>query len=102
MDTGLTRFVVLVVLFFLLTGDLAGMVKHVLEEAGYGKQTARHQRSAAGGAGDGRAKTGAEAASTTTGNPAGASDPDLEALGKLGVGSGGQFTVVRFTFDMDT
>lgn len=36
MDSGLARFVVLVVLFFLLTGDLAGMVKHVFEEVGHG------------------------------------------------------------------
>lgn len=76
MDSGLTRFVVLIVLFFLLTGDLAGMVKHVFEEAGYGKQP---QRSAAGNA---RSKTEAAAAETTA-NPAAAADPDLEAFGKL-------------------
>ncbi|XP_025413016.1 uncharacterized protein LOC112685374 [Sipha flava] len=78
MDSGLTRFVVLVVLFFLLTGDLAGMVRHVFEEAGYGKQSQRHQRSAAAGDRDATATTEAAAA---TANPA-AADPDLEAFAK--------------------
>lgn len=36
MDSGLARFAVLIVLFFLLTGDLTGMVKHLFQEAGYG------------------------------------------------------------------
>jgi len=38
MDAGLARFAVLVVLFFLMTGDLAGMVRHLFEESagGYG------------------------------------------------------------------
>ncbi|CAH1716199.1 unnamed protein product [Aphis gossypii] len=46
MDSGLARFAVLIVLFFLLTGDLAGMVKHMFEESGYGgKQQQQQQRS---------------------------------------------------------
>jgi len=44
MDSGLARFAVLIVLFFLLTGDLAGMVKHMFEEAGYGGKQHSHQR----------------------------------------------------------
>lgn len=51
MDSGLARFVVLIVLFFLMTGDLAGMVKHLFEESstpsggGYaGKTRAKHQQ----------------------------------------------------------
>ncbi|XP_025190286.1 uncharacterized protein LOC112590901 [Melanaphis sacchari] len=44
MDSGLARFAVLIVLFFLLTGDLAGMVKHMFEEAGYGGKQHSHQQ----------------------------------------------------------
>jgi len=43
MDSGLARFAVLIVLFFLLTGDLAGMVKHMFEEYG-GKQHSNHRQ----------------------------------------------------------
>ncbi|XP_022175585.1 uncharacterized protein LOC111037361 [Myzus persicae] len=43
MDSGLARFAVLIVLFFLLTGDLAGMVKHMFEEYG-GKQHGNHHQ----------------------------------------------------------
>lgn len=83
MDSGLTRFVVLIVLFFLLTGDLAGMVKNAFEDAGYGKQSQRHRRPAA--ADDRGASARKDAAPTATAaNPAAAADPDLEAFGKLG------------------
>ncbi|XP_050435996.1 uncharacterized protein LOC126842849 [Adelges cooleyi] len=39
MDSGLARFALLIVLFFLLTGDLAGILKHLFDESGYGKPT---------------------------------------------------------------
>lgn len=47
MDSGLARFVVLVALFFLLTGDLAGMVKHVFEETVHGGGGGKGQQNSA-------------------------------------------------------
>lgn len=44
MDSGLARFAVLIVLFFLLTGDLAGIVKHMFEESGYGGKHQQQQQ----------------------------------------------------------
>jgi hypothetical protein len=68
----------------------------VFEEAGYGKQSQRHQRSAAAGDRDATATTEAAAA---TANPA-AADPDLEAFGKLGVRFG-EAASARFGRDDD-
>ncbi|XP_015379505.1 PREDICTED: uncharacterized protein LOC107173467 [Diuraphis noxia] len=105
MDSGLARFAVLIVLFFLLTGDLAGMVKHMFEEAGYGgKQHNSHyhpqqrnqQRSAEKSTGQGMAWSSAKpSASAGPPDDIGDSermandqgegtdeDPDMEAFAK--------------------
>lgn len=85
MDSGLARFAVLVVLFFLLTGDLAGIVKHLYEDAaGLGAEH-RQQRRANGGGGDGSHKTvtagEARESSSADGDPG--TDPEIEGFGKL-------------------
>lgn len=72
MDSGLARFALLIVLFFLLTGDLAGMLKHLFEEAagGGGRTVAEEAKAADKG-------TAAAAAGPLDGE-----DPDLESFGK--------------------
>lgn len=91
MDSGLARFAVLVVLFFLLTGDLTGMVKHLFEEAGYAfgdKQQQQHQHQQrpvnrqqrkAEETDGGLALDGG---GPTANGEGAATDPDLEAFGK--------------------
>lgn len=90
MDSGLARFAVLIVLFFLLTGDLAGMVKHMFEESGYGgKQQQQQQRnrqqspatkSARGG--DVRPAKAATAKGLDGIDSGSDEDPDMEAFGE--------------------
>ncbi|KAF0773175.1 Uncharacterized protein FWK35_00016608 [Aphis craccivora] len=91
MDSGLARFAVLIVLFFLLTGDLAGMVKHMFEESGYGgKQQQQQQqrnrqqspatKSARGG--DVRPAKAATAKGLDGIDSGSDEDPDMEAFAK--------------------
>lgn len=99
MDSGLARFAVLIVLFFLLTGDLAGMVKHMFEEAGYGgkqhnnqhhrhQQQRNRQQSPEKSAGEGFARSAkppvAAAGPDDIGGdgPTADDDPDMEAFGE--------------------
>jgi len=99
MDSGLARFAVLIVLFFLLTGDLAGMVKHMFEEYGgkqHNDQHHRHQqqqqrnrqqspeKSAGGGIARSPKPPGAAAGPDDigAGGPTADEDPDMEAFGE--------------------
>jgi len=99
MDSGLARFAVLIVLFFLLTGDLAGMVKHIFEEYGkkqHGSQHQPHQhqqqrnrqQSPEKSAGEGIARSpkppvaAADPDDIGAGGPTADEDPDLEAFGE--------------------
>ncbi|XP_050532024.1 uncharacterized protein LOC126900389 [Daktulosphaira vitifoliae] len=41
MDSGLTRFALLIVLFLLLTGDITSMLRSFLDESGYSKSTTK-------------------------------------------------------------
>lgn len=99
MDSGLARFAVLIVLFFLLTGDLAGMVKHIFEEYGkkqHGSQHQPHQhqqqrnrqQSPEKSAGEGIARSpkppvaAADPDDIGAGGPTADEDPDLEAFAK--------------------
>jgi len=110
MDSGLARFAVLIVLFFLLTGDLAGMVKHMFEEAGYGgkqhninnpqqQQQRNRQRSDEKSTGEGMTWSSTKPSAAAgpsddiggggpTANDQGEDadeDPDMEAFGELWV-----------------
>lgn len=77
MDSGLARFAVLVVLFFLLTGDLAGIVKHLYEDAaGLGAQRQRHQRQH-------QTVTAEEARESPSADGDPGTDPEIEGFGKL-------------------
>jgi len=86
MDSGLARFAVLVVLFFLLTGDLAGMVKHMFEESGYGgkqQQRNRQQSPAKPARGSDVRPAKAATAKGLDGIDSGPDeDPDMEAFGE--------------------
>ncbi|VVC35990.1 Hypothetical protein CINCED_3A021325 [Cinara cedri] len=78
MDSGLARFAVLIVLFFLLTGDLSGMIKHLYEDAaGLG---GKQQRRADDGGTHEAAMAKAEAATEDSAD--GGSDPDIEGFAK--------------------
>jgi len=88
MDSGLARFAVLIVLFFLLTGDLAGMVKHMFEEYG-GKQHGLHQQqqrnrqqSPEKSAREGNARPAKTATAAGLGGAGPDEDPDMEAFAK--------------------
>lgn len=82
MDSGLARFAVLVVLFFLLTGDLASLVRHMYEDSGYGAEHARKTTAPpATRAAHGRSLAvdrGLEAENEAEDE----ADPDVEAFGK--------------------
>lgn len=97
MDSGLARFAVLIVLFFILTGDLAGLVRQLYEESsGYGGSKQKQQTpvpSKGNGARVVMADKGSVAmaggtASTSKSIPESDSaegegtDPDIEAFGK--------------------
>jgi len=98
MDSGLARFAVLIVLFFLLTGDLAGMVKHMFEEYGgkqhNNQQPHRHQQqrnrqqSPEKSEGEGIARSpkppvdAAVPEDIGAGGPMADEDPDMEAFGE--------------------
>lgn len=91
MDSGLARFAVLIVLFFLLTGDLAGMVKHMFEESGYGgkqqqqqqQQRNRQQSPAKSARGSDVRPAKAATAKGLDGIDSGPDeDPDMEAFGE--------------------
>jgi len=88
MDSGLARFAVLIVLFFLLTGDLAGMVKHMFEEYS-GKQHNLHQQQRSQQQSPEKsARAGGNARPAKTAKAAGLNgadlddDPDMEAFAK--------------------
>lgn len=68
MESGLARFVVLIVLFFLMTGDLAGLIKHMFEGTG-GKQP--------------RTESTKTTATDKSLDGEGIADPDMESFGKL-------------------
>lgn len=101
MDSGLARFAVLIVLFFMLTGDLAGIVRQLYEESsGYGggkQQQQQQQQTTVSSNGNGprvvmsdkgsMAMTGgSSSASTSAPESASAqgegSDADIEAYGE--------------------
>lgn len=78
MDSGLARFAVLVVLFFLLTGDLAGIVRHMFEESDYVAADQRQDKAAASTArpAEGRSPV------VHKGSADDEDDPDVRAFGK--------------------
>lgn len=85
MDSGLARFAMLIVLFFLLTGDLTGMVKHLFEEAGYAVGGKQHQQQRTENRQQRNTETDGGLAMDAEGptpDGDGATDPDLEAFGK--------------------
>jgi len=83
MDSGLARFVVLVVLFFLLTGDLTGMVRHLFEESagGFDDKTGQQEQQRPAQ----RRTRAAVADKGSSASDGDGPDPDLEAFGKRAV-----------------
>lgn len=94
MDSGLARFAVLILLFFVMTGDLAGIVRQLYDEtSGYGSSKQQQQQQAPvkrngarvmmsdKGSITASASAPAQASATAEGEGEGA-DPDIEAFGE--------------------